>query len=1367
MKKFSKVIGILIALTMVVSMAFAIGCNDEPEKTITISESAVAMGIFDEKTLTATTTNITGDIEWSNSDDTVINMTETADGVKIIAIRAGSATVSATAEGKTATSVITVTGEETLSLALSSTASVTLFEGETSAIQTAVSFKETAFTKASLAYSVEAVPVGCVTVSNEGLITAVSAGQATVTAKASYLGVESNAVTVAVTVSPALAVQFADNTIEITAPNKAGLATSATVTAKIVSGETELSTAPTLKSAVSADEDVVVYEEGAIKAVAAGETTVTFTYEYEGRDVVGSVTVTVAEAPAIYFGQEDAWAHDGVVAKMEAGKGLVIENVAIPTYVDGTSLAESLIRFQFIPEQIGAGPIDGDNGCKTPFGPRVIYITIQDATTPSNYITILVRQAWDPGVEETTVGVGVQTNVMAETLENTYYGLDQAAPSHWINVITPTSGYGKYVDLSLTGEHLDMVNYTEGMLGFAINGTKLYMQCGGSVIPLWDLTDFAGITAFENYKWDGFTGSNVNLFIKVDDFQNGATSAQLSIDTLGGTALVAGDVSKFAYASMPGKVAVGYEDDHTCVFEWITDADSHKKACTVVGCTEVEIEDAEHDFVDGECTVCEHVCLHDFEDGVCGLCAIVCEHEWEDGECSICDVVCAHEWANGECTVCEFECTHNWANGECTVCELECAHADRDDNGNCTVCGAGCEHEWVDGECDNCGTVCGHSWSNGVCNVCTFVCEHEWEDGDCNICDAVCTHDFEDGVCADCELVCDHDEISEGACTLCGESVNANVTYGEHAQFAGVNGIIAKMTEGDTLAFMGIKNDGTKADTIIRLQIVQTVGYDGTSQNYYNPVGAKNIYITIQDANNPLNYVTILLSALIVDGEGAYFSHGAKIGARASIFSAYEVDSTTAGFYANKFSGPISVNTSGWVGYNQGIGGFSFYNTLLGNGTENMLAISIEGTKVYFTDAGGTPSIELIDLESVTGNTAWPGFVDTNDLNVYVTTTGFNGAEYSELVIDTLGNKALTAHDKAGFTISKLGTSLIPDCGHTHTYGEYSRNASEHWRECDNEFCFVIEEGSRAVHDLSSGACLCGLAHTHEWNATYDDLSHFEQCQCTEKQNSESHVIVEGACECGYQVIRFGQTDSWAHDGVLANMSAGNALVKENVSLTTEQTESIVRLQLIPLANNKPYSSTYAAPKGPSTIYVTFQDSANLDNYVTIIITTYKYNDGDYYTYAACMGARVSSWGEYDTTVKSDDSFASVDGSVGTNGGYGYGYGYGAFSLYGDWLNASAYANNMLGFSIVGTKVYINGAGQSQEMVDLENVTGKDAWTGFTGDSVNVIVSCADFSGVDNALISVDTIGGEAVTSAEGFKFVEVGTALVPSQENA
>ena len=78
-----------------------------------------------------------------------------------------------------------------------------------------------------------------------------------------------------------------------------------------------------------------------------------------------------------------------------------------------------------------------------------------------------------------------------------------------------------------------------------------------------------------------------------------------------------------------------------------------------------------HQYENGVCRVCGHVCTHSFTSGVCNLCGTECDHLWEDGICFICGMACEHRWHDiytQRCTECGELVRHHMVNAQCSVC---------------------------------------------------------------------------------------------------------------------------------------------------------------------------------------------------------------------------------------------------------------------------------------------------------------------------------------------------------------------------------------------------------------------------------------------------------------------------------------------------------------------------------------------------------------------------------------------------------------------------------------------------------------------------------------------------------------------------
>lgn len=297
MKKF---ISCLLALVISASFATALGCAEE--KKLEISDSTVELNLFDKKTLTVDT-NIEGQISWTNSNDEVLFIDASNKTAEIEAIGSGSATVTAKIGENSVSCAVTVNAtQDTLELELTSQNLIQLNIGDTSEIGTTLTFKDQPFVGATIEYEVlNAVPSGCVTVNN-GVISAVADGSATVKAIAKYRGNQSNAVNVSVVVVPNVFVNL--EKVEYNLYTDERYPSTATIAPKFNVGGTI--TDAEVISSESTDDDVAIYADGMIKAIGVGEATITLNFSYEELALEKVVSVVVKERPNVEFNISDA-----------------------------------------------------------------------------------------------------------------------------------------------------------------------------------------------------------------------------------------------------------------------------------------------------------------------------------------------------------------------------------------------------------------------------------------------------------------------------------------------------------------------------------------------------------------------------------------------------------------------------------------------------------------------------------------------------------------------------------------------------------------------------------------------------------------------------------------------------------------------------------------------------------------------------------------------------------------------------------------------------------------------------------------------------------------------------------------------------
>ena len=196
MKK--KLLLILSVLTMAIAAAtLCFGCTPDkgqqpPEKegeySITLSDSELSLDVFDRQTLTATVrdpenTVVDKAVEWTSSDPTVVKV---KDGT-LDALKAGAATVTATAEGKSAVCNVTVSALVRPQLVIAQT-ELTLSEGASSNLSPVVKFKGRTLENAEygITYSYEPTVEGIAEVSEAGVVSALSMGETEIAVTARF-----------------------------------------------------------------------------------------------------------------------------------------------------------------------------------------------------------------------------------------------------------------------------------------------------------------------------------------------------------------------------------------------------------------------------------------------------------------------------------------------------------------------------------------------------------------------------------------------------------------------------------------------------------------------------------------------------------------------------------------------------------------------------------------------------------------------------------------------------------------------------------------------------------------------------------------------------------------------------------------------------------------------------------------------------------------------------------------------------------------------------------------------------------------------------------------------------------------------------
>ncbi|MBQ9734544.1 MAG: hypothetical protein IJV95_01675 [Clostridia bacterium] len=187
---------VLLAFVLIASIAM-IGCSEEqsstsntpatPKSKLTLSATSLNLYVLDSETLTLETSE-DGEISWTSTSDSLIELIPNGKSATINALRRGEVTVIAT-QGKNSVSctINVFPTYHAFDVILESADNAQLKVGETYTFNTTVTVDDVEFTLSTFEYSViQSSPAGSVSVADNGLITAVKQGTATVGVRAVY-----------------------------------------------------------------------------------------------------------------------------------------------------------------------------------------------------------------------------------------------------------------------------------------------------------------------------------------------------------------------------------------------------------------------------------------------------------------------------------------------------------------------------------------------------------------------------------------------------------------------------------------------------------------------------------------------------------------------------------------------------------------------------------------------------------------------------------------------------------------------------------------------------------------------------------------------------------------------------------------------------------------------------------------------------------------------------------------------------------------------------------------------------------------------------------------------------------------------------
>jgi len=260
----------------------AVTVTNAPVASVTVSPTAATVTVAATTQLTATPKDANGTalsgrvVTWATSNAAVA--TVSASGL-VTGVAVGSATITATSEGQSGTSALTVTNVPVASVTVSPTAAGLTVGATTQLTATPQDANGTALSGRAITWATSNAAVATVSVS--GLVTSIAAGSATITATSEGQS-GTSAITVtsvpvaSVTVSPATASITVGATTQLTANPKDANGTA--LSGRVVTWATSNAAVATVSAS------------GLVTGVAAGSATITATSE--GKSGTSAITVT-------------------------------------------------------------------------------------------------------------------------------------------------------------------------------------------------------------------------------------------------------------------------------------------------------------------------------------------------------------------------------------------------------------------------------------------------------------------------------------------------------------------------------------------------------------------------------------------------------------------------------------------------------------------------------------------------------------------------------------------------------------------------------------------------------------------------------------------------------------------------------------------------------------------------------------------------------------------------------------------------------------------------------------------------------------------------------------------------------------------
>ncbi len=284
--KSGKIVFIII-LTIIAAICLGIGCGgqtDQTIKTLKIKNKVNIMSLGDVYTFMAETEGINGETLWSSDNSEIISITREG---KATALKAGSATITLSAEELTDSVTVRVSDEDVPVLNKNKSDDVVLYKGNMFNLQPYVTFKGERVTD-SINYEFVSDDETVATVSEEGKVVAVDIGECEISVSAVYRFTALSAI-YKVRVVDGNFVVLSANEIALSMLDYEDKISTATLVATVYKDSEEVSDPALMWE--SSDNGVVTVNDGVLSAISAGEAVITVKCE----SLTNSCKVTVGK----------------------------------------------------------------------------------------------------------------------------------------------------------------------------------------------------------------------------------------------------------------------------------------------------------------------------------------------------------------------------------------------------------------------------------------------------------------------------------------------------------------------------------------------------------------------------------------------------------------------------------------------------------------------------------------------------------------------------------------------------------------------------------------------------------------------------------------------------------------------------------------------------------------------------------------------------------------------------------------------------------------------------------------------------------------------------------------------------------------